>query len=183
MPSNSKAQNLSKDRRSFQEYEPITEIDEDYARHMYSTENQDVLTNERETVRLGDSPTDPDRQHLREEGLLEHDRLMEDLSTSSPQRNPSGLASLEYLGRPAALDIAVEEKAHVDEVPTWRPTWLRPFVLATFAGLFSCAAVALLIMLCYSHKHDGLFRTGSTLTFWWKFGPTAGKQLVPSIPT
>ncbi|KAF4774871.1 hypothetical protein HER10_EVM0004249 [Colletotrichum scovillei] len=150
---------------------------------MYSTENQDAETNGRGTLRLGDSPTDPDRQHLREEGLLEHDRLMEDLSTSSPQRNPSVLASLEYLGRPAALDIAIEEKAHVDEVPTWRPTWLRPFVLATFAGLFSCAAVALLIMLCYSHKNDGLFRTGSTLTFWWKFGPTAVLTLVAGLWT
>ncbi|KAK1490707.1 hypothetical protein CTAM01_10633 [Colletotrichum tamarilloi] len=182
MPCNSKAQNLSKEGGSFQEYEPITEIDEDHVRYMYSTENQDALANERETLRLGDSPNDPDRRHWRE-GLLKHDGLMEDLSISSPQQTPSVLSSLEYLGRPAALDISVEEKALVHEDPTWRPAWLRPFVLATFAGLFSCAAVALLIMLCYSHKNDGLFRTGSTLTFWWKFGPTAVLTLVAGLWT
>ncbi|KAK1494100.1 hypothetical protein CCUS01_13767 [Colletotrichum cuscutae] len=180
MPCNSKARNLSKDGGSFQEYEPITEIDEDHVRYMYSTENQDALANERETLRLGDSPNDPDRRHWRE-GLLEHDGLTEDLSISSPQQTPSVLSSLEYLGRPAALDISVEEKALVHEDPTWRPAWLRPFVLATFAGLFSCAAVALLIMSCYSHENDGLFRTGSTLTFWWKFGPTAVLTLVAGL--
>ncbi|OHE92155.1 hypothetical protein CORC01_12558 [Colletotrichum orchidophilum] len=89
--------------------------------------------------------------------------------------------SLESPYRPIALDIGAEEKARMDEGSTWRPDWLRPFVLAIFSGLFSGATVALFIMLCYSHKNDGLFRTESKFTFVWRFGPTAVFAIVAGL--
>ncbi|KAK7445837.1 hypothetical protein Landi51_07764 [Colletotrichum acutatum] len=100
---------------------------------------------------------------------------MEHISISSPRRKLSSSQPnpIEPLNRPTELDIGAEEKAHVEEDSAWRPNWLRPFVLVTFARLFLCATVALLNMLCYSYKNDGLFRTDSNHTFVWRFGPAA----------
>ncbi|KAF6828618.1 hypothetical protein CPLU01_08387 [Colletotrichum plurivorum] len=57
--------------------------------------------------------------------------------------------------------------------PTWRPQWLRPAVLAAFAGLFLCITIALPVALWYSQRHDGLTRTRQSYGYVWRFGPTA----------
>lgn len=62
----------------------------------------------------------------------------------------------------------------------WRPTWLRPIILLTFLGLFVFLATVLPVMLWYSRKHDGLFRTQQSLVYLWRFGPTASKSTAPN---
>lgn len=67
------------------------------------------------------------------------------------------------------------------DVLTWRPWWLQPIILGTFAGLFLCAAVALSVMLVYSQRKKGLCETRADLEYIWRFAPTAGKLFWPGL--
>lgn len=65
-----------------------------------------------------------------------------------------------------------------DRKATWCPRWLQPTVFAIFAGIFSCFAIALSIMIWYSDRHAGLIDGGLRFGNLWRFGSTAGKYVL-----
>ncbi|KAH9237601.1 hypothetical protein K456DRAFT_1829158 [Colletotrichum gloeosporioides 23] len=56
---------------------------------------------------------------------------------------------------------------------TWGPFWIQPIVFAAFAGIFTCIAIALVMILRYSLRHNGLFTAQPRFSYGWRFGPTA----------
>ncbi|CAH0022008.1 unnamed protein product [Clonostachys rhizophaga] len=71
---------------------------------------------------------------------------------------------------PVRLDGGGSEK--------WQPFWLRPTVLGTFSALFLCYAIALPVLLSFSHRNNGLLEARRDLEQLWRFGPTAVFTLV-----
>ncbi|KAK1478440.1 hypothetical protein CCUS01_04785 [Colletotrichum cuscutae] len=80
------------------------------------------------------------------------------ISTSYTDSNVSnGLLKATENVEVAGIDEESNHKGCV--AASWRPTWLRPLVLAIFASLFFSLAVALAVMLWYSANNSGLFES------------------------
>lgn len=58
------------------------------------------------------------------------------------------------------------------EPPRWLPFWLRQATLGAFACVFLGVIAAIVGMLVYSHRHQGLVSVQSDLEYLWQFGPT-----------
>ncbi|KAF6804087.1 hypothetical protein CMUS01_14933 [Colletotrichum musicola] len=65
------------------------------------------------------------------------------------------------------------EKSRLTFDGKWRPSWLRPPVLAAFAGVFTVFTIALAFMLRYSRANNGLIGTQKNYVYAWRLGPTA----------
>lgn len=62
----------------------------------------------------------------------------------------------------------------------WRTLWLHPLTLLGFAVAYVCMAGALLALWRVSHSENGIKTSLSDNSYYWKYGPTAGK-LSPTI--
>lgn len=124
-----------------------------------------------------------DLQQSGDVGTFQPDGPIDTVENTSPQSEtvelqPDVSDSSDRMTAQNGTDEAeAEEDAYADRAPTWRPFWLRPAVLSTFAGLFFCGTVALSVMLWYSQQNDGLITTRRNLEYIWRFGPTASKDL------
>lgn len=77
-----------------------------------------------------------------------------------------------------SINSESESKEGQQRTASWRPKWLRPGVLGSFAGLFLFFTIALATMLWYSQTNQGLFETKQSPVhvYLWRFGPTASKS-------
>ncbi|KAK2770459.1 hypothetical protein CKAH01_14734 [Colletotrichum kahawae] len=100
------------------------------------------------------------------------DRSSTQYSALTPETSPSSPDTSKCEGR-----VNVSEQRHAK----WRPQWLRPHSLASFAGLFLCFSIALPAMLWYSRQHDGIAKTRQDYGYVWRFGPTAVLTIVAAF--
>ncbi|KAL0936275.1 uncharacterized protein CTRU02_208490 [Colletotrichum truncatum] len=112
-------------------------------------------------------------------GVSERDGTSEDDDSTRRQKDSPLLITRENTLFINAKRGADNEKA--EEMPSWRPQWLRPRTLACFAGLALCAAIALPTMLWYSQRNDGLIKTKEDFGYVWRFGPTAVLTIVAAF--
>lgn len=118
-----------------------------------------------------------------------HDSILDSV-TEPTQEDHQDLGDQQPLGTEdvssVSSAVAEEENKHEDEVQTstceetaiWRPAWLQPSILASFAGLFLAFGIILPISLCLSKSNYGLFETRQGLGYLWRFGPIAGKKIL-----
>ncbi|KAF6837144.1 hypothetical protein CPLU01_03256 [Colletotrichum plurivorum] len=64
---------------------------------------------------------------------------------------------------------------------TWQPKWLRSIVLGAFASLFFAFALAVLLLLQNSERHNGIVAARQSLVYVWRFGPTAVLTIVAAF--
>lgn len=78
-----------------------------------------------------------------------------------------------------SIGLAIPREAIDDglreDTASWHPFWLRQRILAAFCGLFLGLVVALITLVVYSRRNDGLGSASNSLRYVWVFGPTAGK--------
>lgn len=71
------------------------------------------------------------------------------------------------------VDTASDVDTNGGKPATWNPLWLQPAILAAFCGLFLSLIPALVVMLVYSQRNDGLGHARDQFRLLWGFGPTA----------
>ncbi|KAK2739373.1 hypothetical protein CKAH01_07323 [Colletotrichum kahawae] len=96
---------------------------------------------------------------------------------SPPRQNSEKLPETKY-DEPRTRAVSVSdgndaEKGRLHRSVTWRPKWLRPQSVGTFAVFFLLMTAGLVFMMRYSQQHDGLVKTRANLVYAWRIGPTA----------
>ncbi|KAI8207405.1 hypothetical protein KHU50_010693 [Colletotrichum sp. SAR 10_65] len=101
---------------------------------------------------------------------------------SPPRQNSEKLSETKY-DEPRTRAISVSdgneaEKGKLHRSVTWRPKWLRPQSVGTFAVFFLLMTAGLVFMMRYSNQHDGLVKTQANLVYVWRIGPVAAIALL-----
>ncbi|KAI8282240.1 hypothetical protein K4K56_011232 [Colletotrichum sp. SAR 10_98] len=101
---------------------------------------------------------------------------------SPPRQNTEKLPETKY-DEPRTCAVSVSdgndaEKGRLHRSVTWRPKWLRPQSVGTFAVFFLLMTAGLVFMMRYSNQHDGLVKTQANLVYVWRIGPVAAIALL-----
>ncbi|KAJ0382547.1 hypothetical protein COL922a_012343, partial [Colletotrichum nupharicola] len=101
----------------------------------------------------------------------DHGSLPNEGNEREPESDPSGQSTFSDKSGESGGWMATQDQ--LKRSATWGPFWLQPIVFAAFAGIFTCIAIALVMMLRYSLRHNGLFTAQPRFSYGWRFGPTA----------